>query len=310
MPEEASVCRETKRDVYFQLGRFVLWFTTSNGLFEESDDVGGRIHTHTVYDIHCPVEGSYYIVTAQGRVLAEPGKLVMIAPGVYHQTEHNPKCSSVKRCGFKLSFLHRLGEDPLLYPENGHDVASASTFAAVTHVAVIEDTFSCTEQLRVLRNEFARNEVGYYQRVQGLLAALVVDLVRELRKAGQVQAYPPELLQDTRREKIEEYFNLHFSGAAHQEELAEQMHLSVRQLNRVLNELYGMSFKEKLLHTRIAVAKNWLSTTDKTVGEIAEICGYEFESRLSHAFKHLTAMTPREFRKAKAAAPLRGQGPE
>ena len=299
MANEASINIEAKRDVYFRLGRFVLWFTTSNGLFSETDDVGGQIHTHTVYDVHCPVEGSYYIATDQGKVRAEPGKLVIVAPGVYHQSEHDPQCTTVKRCVFKLSFLQRLTEDPLFHPENGHDAACASTFAAIEQTAVITDTFSCIEQLRAIRTEFANNEVGCYQRVQGLLVALVVEMVRALRAGGQDRTCPPELLKDARREKIEEYFNTHFSGQASQGQLAELMHVSTRQLNRILHELYGMSFKEKMLHTRISVAKTWLSTTEKSIGEIAEICGYEFESSLNHAFKRLTGRTPREYRKAK-----------
>ena len=302
MASEATSGAETKLDVYFQLGRFVLWFTTSSSLFSERDSVGGQVHTHTVYDIHCPVEGSYYIVTDQGKIRAEPGKLVIIAPGVYHQSEHDPQCAAVKRCGFKLSVLHRLAEDPMLHPENGHDAACAATFSAIRQTAVIRDTFSCIEQLRAIRAEFASNQVGNYQRVQGLLAALVVDLVRALQADGQGQACPPELLKDARRETIEMYFNTYFSGQASQEQLAGLMYVSTRQLNRILHELYGLSFKEKLLHTRVSVAKTWLSATEKPIGDIAEICGYEFESSLNHAFKRLTGLTPREYRKAKSAS--------
>lgn len=292
---------QNKQDVYFQLGRYILWFTSSNHLLRESDNIGGQVHTHTVYDLHCSVEGSYYLVTDRRRILVQPGSLVIVAPGVYHSTERDPNCQTVRRISFKLSFLHRLAENPLLPPENGHDADCDMAFAAISHVAVLEDTFSCAAQLRTIREELAQGQFGHYQRVQGLLVSLVVDLVRALQSTGSTPEHQPTLLHDARREKIEEFFNTYAMGSICQEQLAEALHLSPRQLSRILHKFYGMSFKEKLLHTRIAVAKNLLGSTTRSVGDIAELCGYEYESSFTHAFKRCTGMTPLEFRKKRSA---------
>ena len=58
------------------------------------------------------------------------------------------------------------------------------------------------------------------------------------------------------------------------EGLAEELHTSTRHVNRLLHARYGITFREKLLDTRMKFAAYLLKSTDQTIAEIANLCGY------------------------------------
>lgn len=39
-----------------------------------------------------------------------------------------------------------------------------------------------------------------------------------------------------------------------------------------------------------------LSTTDKSIGEISDLCGFEYQSYFTKIFKNQTGLTPVEYR--------------
>jgi two-component system response regulator YesN len=48
---------------------------------------------------------------------------------------------------------------------------------------------------------------------------------------------------------------------------------------------------------RLSAAKNLLSSTDKGIKEIIDLCGFSDESNFSRTFREKVGMTPTEFRK-------------
>ena len=91
----------------------------------------------------------------------------------------------------------------------------------------------------------------------------------------------------------------YFSGGAQDrsaEELAGLLRVSKRQMNRCLQEYYGMSFREKLVHTRMECAAWLLRTSERSVEEIVPIVGYGSESGFFKAFRRRYGMTPLEYR--------------
>ena len=93
------------------------------------------------------------------------------------------------------------------------------------------------------------------------------------------------------------FFEDHLTEGAYVEELAKELHLSRSQLNRFLKEQYGMSFREKLLQTRMDRASWLLRHTEKPVEEIAGEVGYRSESAFFQVFRKIFGQTPEKYRK-------------
>ena len=82
-----------------------------------------------------------------------------------------------------------------------------------------------------------------------------------------------------------------------QKNLAQLLHCSQRQLVRKLYELYGVSFRQKLMETRIDLAQYLLCKTSKSIGEISMLVGYSDSAAFYRAFKDQLGTTPSEYRK-------------
>ena len=95
---------------------------------------------------------------------------------------------------------------------------------------------------------------------------------------------------------MEEYIYHNYMHNVHIDDLAAQLGVCVRQVDRLMRKYYNTSFKEKLLETRIDIAKDMLTNTKENIGHIAEKVGYSLSSNFSCMFKKKVGITPKEFR--------------
>jgi AraC-like DNA-binding protein len=85
-------------------------------------------------------------------------------------------------------------------------------------------------------------------------------------------------------------------------DLARKVGLSRTALAARFRNLVGEPPMSYLARLRLGQAAGYLSTTDKTVGQIARLVGYESEASLSKAFRRVFGRAPGEYRRQQAAA--------
>lgn len=73
---------------------------------------------------------------------------------------------------------------------------------------------------------------------------------------------------------IEMFFSTSYDKDVRLCDLAEILHLSERQTERLIKEHTGHTFKEELAATRISVARYLLQTTNMSLSEVAQYVGY------------------------------------
>lgn len=84
-------------------------------------------------------------------------------------------------------------------------------------------------------------------------------------------------------------------------------HFTIEQLSRLagtnqfklkkgFRQVFDMGVFQRLLHKRMAHAKLLLQTTNKSIGEVADLAGYDTVAGFIHAFRKRFGMTPREWR--------------
>ena len=93
--------------------------------------------------------------------------------------------------------------------------------------------------------------------------------------------------------KFEKDYSEHFSLS----ELALGYHISESHLSHIFKNVTGYAPIEYLMSCRLSAAKNLLSSSDKSIKEIIDLCGFSDESNFSRTFKKKVGMTPTEFRK-------------
>lgn len=79
--------------------------------------------------------------------------------------------------------------------------------------------------------------------------------------------------------------------------LAQELAMSVSQMNKKLNAAIGHSSSTYILQVKLDYAKKILSTRDKTIGEVAAECGIFDVNYFSRVFKRHTGITPTQFKR-------------
>ncbi len=79
--------------------------------------------------------------------------------------------------------------------------------------------------------------------------------------------------------------------------MAEYVHMSPYYFQHLYKKLYHISCIQEVILARIERAKFYLTTTDMSVRELADSCGYENEMHFIRQFKKKEGLTPTQFRR-------------
>lgn len=78
--------------------------------------------------------------------------------------------------------------------------------------------------------------------------------------------------------------------------IAEDMHMSCSGLQHLYKRLFGVNISTDIINSRLARAKDLLTSTNLTVDRVAEHCGYSCTYSFLRQFKEKCGCTPTQFR--------------
>jgi len=99
-----------------------------------------------------------------------------------------------------------------------------------------------------------------------------------------------------RKKRIENFLRKRFFRKTNLKDVAAYLCLSVSRTGELIKKLFGQSFTSLLQDLRIRHAKDLLTSSDLTVQEIAQHCGFSDPALFYRTFKNNTSITPREYR--------------
>ena len=105
------------------------------------------------------------------------------------------------------------------------------------------------------------------------------------------------LKEDALAGKLEKYITNNLSRPLNAEILCRELCISKARLYEISEHSYGMGIAQHIRSLRIEKAKQELLDTDKKIGEIADDCGFPDYNYFTKAFKRVTGLTPRNFKK-------------
>ncbi|MBR6530002.1 MAG: helix-turn-helix transcriptional regulator [Clostridia bacterium] len=247
-------------------------------------------HNHAVFEGHLTLSGSAELITPHGCFSMEKNDFCIIPPRTYHYTVE--KKASVSAITFSFSFRK-------VEKESKTDLYQALTEALNTDGKPLLFTraFALAHTLFELTEEMGRGALGKSERLQTKTAEALfclLDLICPSLRGECSDALSPSTRQQF---AIDNFFAQNYDHDVTAKDLADIIFLSERQTNRVLEELYGLSFKQKLIEARIQIAMQRLIRTNLSVTEVARLSGYQSNVGFHTAFRQLTGMTPAKYRK-------------
>lgn len=246
-----------------------------------------EIHAHAYYELILALQDGVRIeVSRQPGFLLQAGQACLIPPGIYHRAT-----AAQPHAGKLAVRFHdaREGRGSLYQPlskalENCHCPIALGD-QPMLHRTLLE-----------LRRELQDPQLGQELFLQSLLQQSFLLLFRQLSAEYAGADTAREEGDAARRLQLEDFLSRKFHLPITQQDLSEHMHLSRRQTSRILQKIYGKSFRSLLVEIRLQRAAQLLAETGLPVDQVAQRCGYTSLSGFYDAFRKTYGTTAGQYR--------------
>jgi AraC family transcriptional regulator len=148
----------------------------------------------------------------------------------------------------------------------------------------------------MLLAELQQETVGNRLYIESLSNVLAVHLLRQYAAPNARLIIYDRGLSERQTLQVVEYVNEHLHQDIKLSDLAALVGISESHLSRRFKQSIGMTPYQYLLQQRIERAKQLLKEGDRSIMDIALLCGFNSHSHLSKQFRQLTGMTPKNYR--------------
>ncbi len=252
--------------------------------FAYKDELYAKKHNHAHFEV-------FFNKDCSGRMMVEnttqeirAGSMMIIAPKVYHSYKpDNDSSVFTHKYNFKFKPVESYYTSGLFKDFKYMYIEDADKI-----ISIIED----------IHNVYCSDEFASKQEMKCLFTLLMINILRHisLKEAdGTKEELKPEF--DSNANEIEAFFESNYDSFPPPSELARQLCVSTRQLDRILKQLFSMSFSAKLTQTKTELARDLLETTELSVASISDKLGYNSPASFSAAFKKQTGLSPGVYRK-------------
>lgn len=260
---------------------------------------GYDYHVHSSYELHYISKGEGVLEADNRQYPIGPGTLFLTGPGIYHKQSAsltNPMSEFCINFEFK-SYTSKEGKHIYYLQEEVGEILSILKDNVFWFGQYEFDVDALFEELL---EELLNRKFGRFILIQNLISEILIKTLRNFMKYQETKyQIPLKITNDRRRLTVDRFFREQPVNNCNPESLARSLGVSVRQLNRIIQDYYGMTFKEKERTFRLERAKDLLCHTKLSISEIAKRTGFEENSYFCKIFKKQTQMTPTAYRKSK-----------
>lgn len=303
MPQEILNGKKIEKAISLKIniGEMIFNIFIDNGFFQTESHPDlisyNHRHNHSNFEVQLIFQGSG-IMRIEKESIPFNGKCAfLIFPGAYHVLEFSPD-TALKRRSFAFSYEDLRVEQLSSTKIEMNEIQGLLTGESKKYYHITDFQDSIELFADDASNEFMEHRLFYHASLQAVFSCILIKLFRAF-EGGEEEKYNinEDEYDAIRIYTIEKFFDeKHFENVK-VEDLANSLGITVRHLNRVIKKFFGVSFRDKLIKTRMEVAKDLLRNTDMNLFDISWKVGYDSTASFSYAFKRHTDITPGEFRK-------------
>ncbi len=269
----------------------ILKFSALKGSFISND------HHHNNKEICYIASGSGFMkVDGTKSFPLKKGSLFYLNQGVHHHLVSN---LDDQMEAFLVPFTYT----PIVFsdkipPQWAEDERKLLTYLDNNRYLQAEDEFGCGSELQNLIEFTKVSNRGEYIKIKNYISNFMVSALQAFAGKPQRLDFMNILENSPTFQAADKYMRKHYTENISLQSMAEDLHYSPRQCQRLLYDSMGMSFSELLLDMRMTHAKELLRSTDETMEEIAEHSGFRSGKAFTRQFKEKEGITPSAYRKS------------
>lgn len=231
------------------------------------------MHSHAFYELHIVLSGNCVMSMKDGDTYLSENECIIIAPREKHRFK---ECSedffrlSVAfdiMCGNERTFTvklvsHQLDESCSFYAKN-----------------ILREYRECAQGCKTVAN--------------ALIAVLLIRILRTADTEDDFFAHTGNKVLANAVRFIDNNISRGITAA----DTAAEAYMSVRHMNRLFSENFGMTVSRYIKMKKIDNAKEYLEKTNLSIKEIASLTGSRDEAAFCKFFRNETGTTPKAYRK-------------
>lgn len=252
---------------------------------KKKDTFPAKMHSHSFREAHYCTSGTMICCTSDGReYVVKSGETILICENVMHSCRYNSEESQ------RISIAYRVegASDP--YGIGRHESEEQENIIVVSQADEIYQLF-CK-----ISNEFDHQSICYREVIQTLLFQIAMKYERLTVKEENNKEYIERI--DSRVEEMVLFINSNIHNNISTIDIAEHMHISKRQISRIIMKEFHMSCEDLIQSIKLRKAQELLMCTDESIENIASMVGYSNVFSFSKFFKKHEGMPPALFRKS------------
>lgn len=247
-------------------------------------------HFHPYYEVYILLSGERHYFIRDQVYRVHQGDIVFIAKNELHRTlpAELPEHERIVMYFNDQFAEHHFGH------QSAWILGLFQTKQPMVHLSTREQAL-VHPLVQQLRRELTVQATGYELYMQSLVIEILITCARLYRNQNQVSAtFGTEAHQHM--SEVARYIKSHYQQEISLPLLAEQFHLSPSYLSRIFKKTTGFSITEYLNTIRIQEAQRLLRESELKIIDIANIVGFGNFSHFGKMFKHLSQVSPREYR--------------
>lgn len=252
-------------------------------------------HWHEHFELIKIVQGPVQIQIDQHNFTAETGEIYFINSCQIHSVICVPGVSGI--------IQGMVFDKALLYSLDNLEIRHLlSLFLRSNKVA---NRYAMTHSLWTELNvemerayqEFTRAQVGHEYSILSCLFRIIVPMLRLYQQ--ELNNNPPHQYanQYMRLKPAIDYMEEHLAEKVYMESVCKKVNMSLYYFSSLFKKVFGLPPVQYLIQLRIDHAKRLLLDEERSISEIAELCGFCNINYFDKMFKEKSGFTPKDFRK-------------
>ena len=128
--------------------------------------------------------------------------------------------------------------------------------------------------------------------LQGKLLTYISLLLEEANSARKASSYKHQIVMQS-----QSYIKEHYSEPIKLSDIAKEVNLSPNYFHAIFTEACAVTPHDFLVNHRINIAKKLITTTDLSLSEISERCGFTNQQYMTSVFKSKLGSSPAQFKR-------------
>ena len=247
----------------------------------------------------------FYTVSGDGKITADgieysmkKGSALFINAGVEYHLRAPEK--EVCYCAVNFDYTQEFSE--IKTPVAPHPISlfnekeilagvNFSDMKAFNRTVYLNDLSDLEGKLIRLEKEFSRQLLFYDRKTSGIFTEILTECARRIKTGEKTQT-------NARIENILMYLQENYNRNITNEEISERFLYHPNYLSNMVKNYTGLSLHKYITQLRLLNAVKLLESGEKSIGEIAEECGFCDIYHFSKCFKKEMGISPTQYRKS------------